>query len=172
MTADYTKVASYDVRSFLWAELQSAGILTAASYTADGFDTPLIPIIPAQQVPEFNNLLAGKTYIIYDIAQSRARNTNFWITEETITLEVVSRNSAEIQTIVNFITDLFRRYENSAKDMNLSLVSNSKFNFLWFALESADPVQSYQSEGGYMTGLVSIKYAYTREVDGITGKYL
>jgi len=172
MTPDYTKVASYDVRSFLWAQLQAAGLMNAATYTADGFEIPLIPIIPAQQVPEFNNLLPGKTYIIYDVAQSRARNTNFWMSEESITFEVVSKNAAEIQTLINFLTDLFRRYENSAYDLNLSLVSGSKFNFLYFALESADPVQSYQNEGGFMTGLITIRYAYTREVDGTTGKFL
>jgi hypothetical protein len=170
--ADYTKVASYDVRTYLWARLRAAGLLVANDYIADGFDIPLVPIIPAQQVPEFNNLLTGRTYIIYDVAQSRARNTNFWVSEESITFEVVSKNAAEIQTLVNFITDEFRRYENSAMDMNLSIASTSKFSFLWFALESADPVQSYQNEGGFMTGLITIKYAYTREVDGMTGKYL
>jgi hypothetical protein len=172
MTPDYTKVASYDVRSFLWSQLQSSGLFNAATYTADGFTTPLIPILPAQQVPEFNNLLPGKTYIIYDVAQSHARNTNFWMFEESMTFEITSRNPTEIQTIVNFFIDLFRRYEKSATDINVTLVAGSKFNFLWFAVDSADPVQSFQNEGGFMNGVVTIRYAYTREIDGGTGRYL
>lgn len=172
MSPDYTKVASYEIRNFLWSKLQTASLMNPSTYTADGFQTPLVPIIPAQQVPEFNNLLPGKTYIIYDITQSRTRNTNFWVTEESITFEIVSKNAAEIQTLVNFISDLFRRYENSAAEINAFIAQNSKFSFLWSNLESADPVQPYLDEGGFMTGLITIQYAYTREVDGLTGKYL
>lgn len=172
MTTDYTKVASYDVRAFLWAQLQAAGLMSLSSYTADGFTTPLVPIIPAQQVPEFNNLLPGKTYFVYDVAQRHARNTNFWMFEESMTLEITSRDSAEIQTLTNFIIDLFRRYEKTATDVNVSLVAGSKFKYLWFALESADPVQSFQNEGGFMNGVITISYAYTREVDADTGRYL
>jgi len=171
MTADYTKVASYDVRSFLWAQLQAAGLLTAANYTADGFTTPLVPIIPAQQVPEFNNLLPGKSYIIYDVSVKRG-NVQWWISQETMTFEITSRATTEIQTLTNFMIDLFRRYDLSAGDMNVSLVPGSPFKFLWMNVEMADPVQAFQNEGGFMTGIITIHYAYTRDTDSITGKYL
>jgi hypothetical protein len=68
--------------------------------------------------------------------------------------------------------DLFRRYEQSAGDLNVSLVAGSPFKFLWMNVEMADPVQAFQNEGGFMTGIITIHYAYTRNVDGVTGKYL
>jgi len=55
MTADYTKVAVYDIRMAIWDELKNAGILDPNDYYPDGFTDPLIPIVPSQQVPEFNN---------------------------------------------------------------------------------------------------------------------
>jgi hypothetical protein len=168
---DYTKVASYDVRYFLWQELQNASLFNKNDYFADGFTQPLVPIIPSQQVPEFNNLLPGKPFIIYDVMQKGFGN-NWWISEETITFEVTSINGAYIQTIINFITDLFRRYDKSAGDVNVELTAGSPFRFLWFNLESADPIQSFQNEGGFMTGLITIHYAYTREVDYNTGRYI
>jgi hypothetical protein len=171
MTADYTHVAAYDIRSFIWNQLQNAGILTAGNYTATGFTQPLVPIIPAQQVPEFNNLLPGKTYIIYDVAIKRG-NVQWWVSQETMTFEITSRATSEIQTIINFLIDLFRRYDKSAIDVNFSLDPNSPFSFLWLNVESADPIQAFQNEGGFMTGMLTIHYAYTREVDGTTGKFL
>jgi len=168
---DYTRVASYDVRYFLWQELQNAGLLSSNDYYADGFTQPLVPIIPAQQVPEFNNLLPSKPYIIYDVMQKGFGST-WWISEETMTFEITSVNPNQIQTIINFIIDLFRRYDKSAGDVNLELTAGSPYRFLWFNLESADPVQAFQNEGGFMTGMLTIHYAYTRETDSNTGRYV
>jgi len=167
---DYTLVASYDVRKILWEELQANNLLSANDYYADGFIEPLIPIIPAQQVPEFNNLLPGKTYIVYDIFQKNY-GVQWWMSEETITFEVISTSSNEIQTIINFMTDLFRRYDTSAKEINLQLISTSPFIFYFFRLQSSDPIQSFQNEGGFMSGIISIDYCYSRELDGLTGRF-
>ena len=166
----YDKIAVYDIRKVLWQELQYEGLIDINDYYADGFSTALIPIIPAQQVPEFNNLLPGKTYIIYDVLQKNF-GVQYWMSQETVTFSVTSTSSSEIQSIIAFITDFFRRYDKSAGDVNLRLVEGSPFTFYWFNLETADPVQAFQNEGGLMTGLVSIRYAYSRDLDPLTGRY-
>jgi hypothetical protein len=168
---DYSYVASYDVRKALIRELQDAGLYDPNDYYADGFLNSLEPVIPAQQVPEFNNLLPGKTYVIYDIVQNNT-GVAWWMSEETITFDVTSRDSAEIQTIVNLITDVFRRYDTSAKEINLALSHTSPYIYHYFRLDSADPVQAFQDEGGFMSGLISITYGYTRELNPLTGRYL
>ena len=175
MTVDYSRVASFDVRNAMWAALQSAGILNANDYIADGFNTPLIPIIPSQQVPEFNNLLPGKPYITYDIVQKNY-GVQWWISDESMVMQVISRSNAQILTIINFLTDLFRRYELSAADINdVAHAANSPFKFFYFKLESANPTQPFIDEGGFMSGDMSIGYTYTRQVDEGTsnsGKYI
>jgi hypothetical protein len=168
---NYSYVASYDVRKVLLSELEANGLYNSNNYWADGFNAPMNPIIPAQQVPEMNNLLPGKTYIVYDVLQKHA-TTQWWMSEETITFDIVSRDATEIQSMVNLITDLFRRFDLSAKDVNLTLVSGSPYVYHYFRLEQADPVQAFQNEGGFMNGVISIHYAYTREVDSTTGRYL
>ena len=170
MTADYTKVAFYDIRNVLWSELQAANLLDPNDYMADGFTKALVPIIPAQQVPEFNNLLPGKPYIIYDIMQNPT-SVAWWMNEEIVTLNIISTNALQIQTIINFIHDVFRRYDKSAKEVNLQLASTSPFIFRFFKLEAADPVQPYVNEGGIMNASISIMYAYTRDLDPDTGRY-
>ena len=175
MTVDYSKVAAFDVRNAIWAELQAVNLLDPQDYYADGFLDPLVPIIPSQQVPEFNNLLPGKTYINYDIIQKNY-GVQWWISEETMVLQIISRDNSKILAISNFLTNLFRRYELSARDINDSArASGSPFKFLYFKLEAANPVQPFIDEGGYMSGDFSFGYTYTREVDeGInnTGKYI
>jgi len=165
MTVDYSRVAAFDVRNAIWAQLQQYNILDPQDYYADGFSDALIPIIPSQQVPEFNNLLPGKTYITYDIVQ-RNYGVQWWISEETMVMQIVSRSNAKILEISNFLTDLFRRYELSAYDIN---TAGSPFKFLFFRLESANPVQPFVDEGGFMSGDLSIIYTYTRQVDETSG---
>jgi len=167
---NYTYLASYDIRKAVLNELIAHNLIDLNDYYADGFDTALEPVIPAQQVPEFNNLLPGKTYIIYDVVQNNT-GVQWWMSEETITFDITSRNQAEIQTFINLIIDLFRRYDLSAKDVNLSLSQNSPYTYYYFKLESSDPVQAFQDEGGFMSGLVSITYSYSRELDA-SGRYL
>jgi hypothetical protein len=169
--ADYTQIASYDVRRAIWRELQSNKLLLPNDYYADGFIEPLIPIIPAQQVPEFNNLLPGKTFIIYDTVMNNM-GVEWWMSEETMTLEIVSTSTQEIQTIANFLIDVFRRYDLSAREVNLSLVPGSPFTFHYFHIDSADTIQSFQNEGGFMSGIVNFTYTFTRETDPNTGRYL
>ena len=167
---NYTYVASYDVRKALLSELQDKGIIDLNDYIADGFYEPLEPVIPAQQVPEFNNLLPGKTYIIYDVVQSNM-GVQWWLSEETITFDIVSRNQSEIQTIINIAVDLFRRYDMSAKDIKAGLIASSPFEYHYFKVDSADAVQPFVNEGGFMNGIISVTYSYTREVDYLTGRY-
>jgi hypothetical protein len=178
MTVDYSRVAATDIRNVLWAQLQSYGILKASDYTpngTNGLNTPLNPIIPSQQVPEFNNLLPGKAYITYDIVQ-RNYGTQWWMSSESMVMQIISRNNAQILTITNFLTDFVRRYDLSAEDINAYAETvNSPFKFLYCRLESANPVQPFQDEGGFMSGDFSFMYVYTRSVDegpNYTGRYI
>jgi hypothetical protein len=167
---NYTYVASYDVRKALLNELQAKNLIDLNDYIADGFSDPLEPVIPAQQVPEFNNLLPGKTYIVYDVVQNNM-GPQWWLSEETITFDIVSRNQAEIQTIINVAIDLFRRYDLSAKDIKAGLIASSPFEYHYFRVDLADSVQPFVNEGGFMNGVISVTYSYTREVDYLTGRY-
>ena len=167
--ADYSKVAFYDLRKVLWAELQNAELFDINNYYADGFADAMIPIIPAQQIPEFNNLLPGKSYIVYDVSQ-KAIPVGWWMQEEVATFNIVSRNPHEIQTVINLMIDVFRRYDKSASELQLQISENSPFKFHYLRVESADPVQAFSDEGGFMNGMISIGYGYTRDLDPVTGR--
>lgn len=165
MTVDYTRVAAFDVRNALWAELQAYGLLKASDYIAEGFNVGLVPIVPSQEIPQFNNLLPGVTYLTYDIIQKNSGET-WWISEESMVLQIISRSNAQIIAISNFLTDFVRRYEKTAYDLNTyGALTASPFKFLYCRLEAANPVQPFVDEGGFMSGDLSFIYTYTRSVD-------
>jgi len=166
---DYNKVASSDIRKYIWDSILNAEILDENDYYADGFNQSLIPIIPAQQVPEFNNLLPGKTYLIYDF-ETRVVPVQWWMTDESMTITTISQNYEVINQINNLIHDLFRRYDDSATDINLYLDNETEFIYHHTSIDSVFSPEPYNSEGDYQMGSTAFSYSYSRKT-GSNGRF-
>jgi len=162
---DYNKLASANIRAYIWQKIQDAGLLDINNYYADGFDEALVPIIPTQQVPEFNNLLPGKPYLIYDF-EVKTIPVQWWMTDEMMTLAIFSQDYELINRITNLMNDLFRRYDESAADVNAFLAGNTDFIFHHILIDSIFSPEPYSSEGDFQTGQVVISYSYSRKTDG------
>jgi hypothetical protein len=170
MTTDYTKLAVYDINAFLWQKLQDAGLFNSSDYYVDSFGTSLVPIIPAQQIPEFNNQLPGKSYIIYDY-EVKPTVEHWWITEEIITYTIVSQNYDKLNQTLNFIQDTLRRYDDTAKDLNKYLYgSDTPFDYHFIYTDRILSPQHFQNEGGFMMGEAVICISYARHLDN-TGRF-
>ena len=65
----------------LLLSLRKSTILEETQYRPDNFAKSLIPIIPSQEVPEFNNLIPDLPYIIYDY-EVEGYGDQWWICEE------------------------------------------------------------------------------------------
>jgi hypothetical protein len=170
MAVDYTDTALSKVRLYLWEKFQSAGLLTASDYVADGFINPLVPIIPVQQVPEFNNLIGNKSYLIYDYDTS-SYSDDWWVCEETVTFSVISSSFGEIVQMTQFMVDLFRRMDQTAKDINAWMGGNTNFKFFTFSLTSASSPTPYPEEGGRQMADIQITYRYSRILDS-NGRFI
>jgi hypothetical protein len=162
---NYADTAFGAVRGFLWDKLKEANILSAYEYIADGFTAPLVPIIPTQQVPEFNNLMGNKPYIIYDY-DIASYDEQWWICEERLVFTIVASDFQKIIEITQFMIDLFRRMDETATDINAwQDLSTSKFKFFTFTLSGAQSPTPYEEEGGRQMGEVTVTYKYSRELD-------
>lgn len=164
MTVDYTLTAFSQIRNYTWEKLQDAKILDSNNYIADGFIEPLVPIIPVQQVPEFNNLVGNSAYLIYDYDTS-SYSDEWWVCEETIKFNVVSNEFSKIIQISQFLIDLFRRMDSSAVDLNTWQGSNAKFKFFSFTLLGASSPSPSDEEGGRVMSEIQISYKYSRVLD-------
>ena len=167
--ADYSSLAVNDIRLYIWNNIKSAGLLNEQDYYADGFDQPIIPIIPAQQIPELNNLLPGKTYIVYDY-EILPIDTDWWITNEVGIFMIYSTHYDEVHAILNLLVDLFRRYDDSASEISASNISSSNFQFHYTAIEKIKSPEPSKYEGGLKTGFANILYSYSRRTQD-SGRY-
>ena len=160
--ADYTKMAFSDIRSYLWANLKSELVLDENDYYVDKFNMKMNPIIPSQQIPEFQNLLPGVPYIVYDIEVMDEYGEEFWVNEELVTLVIVGDSYQKIYQIMELIKDLFKRYDVSAMDIN-NYTGQPTYNFLKTSIKgSMSP--SVGSEGDGQFGTIDILYCYTRSI--------
>jgi hypothetical protein len=159
----------YDVNKYTWNQLKINNILRESDYIADGFDQPLVPIIPAQQIPEFNNLLPGQTYLIYDYEDMPGQE-NWWISNQLITYTIVSPNHDTITQIMALLKDSFRRHDESAKDLNKYPDVSGYYDFHYISIDSSISPQHFSSEGGFMMGEVKLYVSYARHLDS-NGRY-
>lgn len=158
---DYGKLAFSTVRKLLWQELKSAGILSEQDYWAESFNSHLNPIIPSQQVPEFQNLLPAVPYIVYDV-ETMMYSSEYWICEEEAMFTVVTNDYGKNFEILELIKDLFRRYDQSAQDLNQ--IETGSFKFLEVYLTGLMSPEYGEDEGGLVVGVARISYKYVRDI--------
>jgi hypothetical protein len=154
--ADYTKNARTVINGFLWNELNDSVIMLAENYRPDGFTKGIIPIVPIQEIPEFNNLIPDKPYITYD----------YEVEGYGMLYTIISTSVSKISEITEFMIDLFRRLDDSGKDVQLYNPLDDKIRFYSVGLNNATAPAPFEQEGGRMSGSVEIQYKYARILDG------
>lgn len=159
--ADYTQNARSILNSFLWGELKSNLILNEIDYRPDGFTKSLIPIVPAQEVPEFNNLLPNKSYIIYDY-EVEGYEDDWWICNEMMTYSIISTDYSKVSQIIEFMIDLFRRTDITGQEVQQFNPKTNLVKFYTINLDSAASPAPFDAESGRMIGTVEISYKYSR----------
>lgn len=170
MTVDYKADAMLEVRKYLWESLATIGIFDEDDYYSDNIGTAIVPIIPVQQQPELNQFLSGKKHIVYDKV-GMSYEENWVICCEQILFTIYSTDVSEIAEIRNFMTDLFRRIDESARDINRwdNLSDNFKFHTIFISdISATTPSEELQ---GFLSADVILEIKYSRFSD-INGRFL
>ena len=118
MPADYKLDAMTELRRFIWSDLQTLNIFDPEDYFMDNLGDTFVPIIPVQQSAEVNQFLSGKKHIVYDKI-GMSYEDNWLICCEQILFTIYSTDVSEINQVRNYMTDMFRRMDESARDINL-----------------------------------------------------
>ena len=162
---DYSIDAMYEVRKHLWSQLVLNNIIDPNDYYSDNLGETIIPIIPVQQSPEMNQFLSGKKHIVYDKVGMSYEN-NWMICCEQILLTIYSPDLLDIVEIRNFLTDEFRRMDESARDVNKWAGLSDKFKF--HSIHIADISSTAPSEEiqGFYAADVILEVKYSRITDG------
>lgn len=163
MTIDYKIDAMFELRKFLWKELKDAGIFNQTDYYSDNLGVEIIPIIPVQQSPEIDQFLNGKKHIVYDKI-GLSYEENWMICCEKILFTIYSTDITDIYETRNLMTDLFRRMDESAKDVNKNKETN-KLIFHSIHIVETSPIDPSTELKGFMSTDVILEVKYSRTTD-------
>ena len=170
MTANYKLDAMLELRKFLWNELKTRNIFDDEDYWSDNLNENIIPIVPVQQTAEMNQFLSGKKHIVYDKI-GMSYEDNWMICCEQILFTIYSTDFSEINEIRNYMTDQFRRMDESARDINKWSGLSDKFKFHSIYLADISPTAPSEELQGFFSTDVILEIKYSRIVDGV-GRFL
>ena len=170
MTANYKLDAMLELRKYLWDQLSSRNIFDENDYWSDNLNENIVPIIPVQQSAEMNQILSGKKHIVYDKV-GMSYEDNWLICCEQIMLTLYSTSISDINEIRNYLTDEFRRMDESARDINKwsGLSDKFKFHTIWVA--DISPTAPSEELQGFFAAEVILEIKYSRITDS-QGRFL
>ena len=156
---NYKLDAMLELRKYIWKRLKDTDIFNEDDYYSENIGDITVPIIPVQQVAELNQFLSGKKHIVYDkIGMSYE---DLWaICCEQILFTIYSTDVSEINEIRNFMTDEFRRVDESARDVNNWVDLSDKFQFYSIFIADISPTEPSVEMEGFLSAdiVLDIKY--------------
>lgn len=170
MTVNYKLDSLLEIRKYLWEQLTTIGIFDADNYYSDNIGDAIIPILPVQQQAELNQFLSGKKHIVYDKISS-SYDTMWYICNEQVLFTIYSTDISEINEIRNFMTDLFRRMDESAQDMNRWANVSDKFKFHSIYISDISATTPSEELQGFLSTDIILEVKYSRITDSV-GRFL
>jgi hypothetical protein len=170
MTANFKLDAMLELRKFLWNELKTRNIFDDEDYWSDNLNENIVPIVPVQQTAEMSQFLSGKKHIVYDKI-GMSYEDNWMICCEQILFTIYSTDFSEINEIRNFMTDQFRRMDESARDINKWSGLSDKFKFHSIFVADISPTAPSEELQGFFSAEVILEIKYSRILDGV-GRFL
>lgn len=164
MTVNYKLDAMNEIRKYLWSQMVTIDIFNESDYYSDGLMDIIVPIIPVQQSPELNQFLSGKKHLVYDKI-GLSYEENWMICCEQVLFTIYATDISEINEIRNFMTDLFRRMDDSARDVNKWSGISDQFKFFSIFLADISPVSPSDELQGFLSADVVLEIKYARMLD-------
>ena len=167
---NYKLDAMLELRKYIWKRLKDTDIFNEDDYYSENIGDITVPIIPVQQVAELNQFLSGKKHIVYDkIGMSYE---DLWaICCEQILFTIYSTDVSEINEIRNFMTDEFRRVDESARDVNNWVDLSDKFQFYSIFIADISPTEPSEEMEGFLSADIVLEVKYSR-ASGSNGRFI
>jgi hypothetical protein len=164
MTVNYKLDMMHDVRKHLWGELVDKGVFDPEDYYSDNLGQEIIPILPVQQQPELNQFLSGKKHIVYDKI-GLSYEENWLICCEQILFTVYSTQIDEINEIRNLMVDVFRRVDETARDINYGGFASGSFKFYSAYIADISNTSPSEELQGFLSTDIILEVKYSRYTD-------
>lgn len=170
MTVNYKLDSASELKKFLWDSLINLNIFNPDDYYSDSLNDTFVPIIPVQQSPEFDQFLSGKKHIVYD--KVGISYDDMWqVCTEQMLFTIYATNYSELIEIRNCMTDLFRRMDDTATDINRWSGLSSKFKFYSIYISDMSPIAPSDEMQGFLAADVILEVKFSRHI-GTDGRFL
>ena len=168
--ANYNLDAMLELRKFIWDDLVNLEIFDENEYYIDTMGKSIIPIVPTQQIAEIDQFLSGKKHIVYDKIATSYQD-NWAICSEQILFTIYSVEYSDIIQIRNYMTDMFRRMDDSASDVNRWSGLSDKFKFHSIYISDISPTAPSQEIKGFLSADIILEVMYSRITNHL-GRFL
>ncbi|QIQ62920.1 hypothetical protein SEA_MOAB_35 [Streptomyces phage Moab] len=170
---DYKLVGAHQINKWLWSQLKNfeykTGVKAFADYKGSGnsagFD--VIPIIPGVQSAPFYDMTRGKApFIVYNYMMS-GYTSEWWTCREQCVYLIYDNNEERLISILHYMTDLLKRMDWTARNINDSGLTDPRFDLKFVQLTSATGPDEYAftTELSLRGVMVVIGYEYTVDMD-------
>ena len=163
---NYKSSAHNDVTKYLWSRLISSGVIVAADYIVPELGVTLVPIVPVQEVPELANHIDAKPYIVYSVmttASDVGNGDEWWFERDELTLAVYAPNIGKLQEITNCIKASFRKYDQTARQIEATAGISGLFYFYSGSVDWTELSGEATQESGRAVAEIQVCYNYTRK---------
>lgn len=173
MATDYELSAVHGVNRYLWEKIKTEkvwdlGTTPAASRYANNWT----PIIPTQQLPEFNAMIdagdnaGGVPFIIYNWTTVPGTGTQWWLETDNIVYLVYSQSEAEIRKVSNLMKDIFKKQDQAGQAVTdyVKTLGSAKLNVFDYKninITSSGGPLPMENEGGRLEAVATIRVTYT-----------
>lgn len=173
---NYGKDAVFELKNYLWHKLKEDNIFDETDYSGISFmelvgDQTVVPIIPVQQSPVISDNFSGLDHIVYDKI-GISYEQNWIICCEQIMFTTYSTSYDRITEIRNYMIDLFRRMDESARDINNWSGKSAEFKFHTIHIADISPTAPSPEIQGYFAEELVIEIKYSRHVDQVTKRFI
>lgn len=167
--ANYKLDSSFELRNYIWDVLVNLEIFDENDYYSDNLGSVIVPVVPVQQSPEMNQFLSGKKHIVFDKI-GMTYDVNWLICNEQMLFTIYATSMSEITEIRNVFIDLFRRMDESARDMNYFEGISDRFKFHTIYISDISPVSPSEEVKGFYSADIILEVKYSRITDN-TGRF-
>lgn len=158
----YTVAAVHPIRAFLWDRLSADLGMSKLGDPNNG----IVPIIPSQQVPQVTQY--AEPFIVYNWV-TEPQGVDWYFQADQMIFLVYSEEEEEIRIVVNYMRDLFEKYDESARPINEWIANQSyepykAFHYKYInVLQGSGGVLPMETEDGRQESMITLHVTYTVE---------
>lgn len=175
MPSNYRTTGVHQLNKWLWSRLATLpykggyAFEKYAGSPASG-PVPLVPIIPNQQLPEFNEIAGGAPFLVYNYTDLDPGSE--WFTHTQSAAYVIYDDDEErLRAIHTYMVDLLRRMDWTAQEVNDYFMKNTEpgtnadaFDFKTVFVTTAVGPEPFEQQGGRQGALVVARIMFTHDL--------